>query len=1209
MTALDATTRGMLAGLTPAVRAATLSALGEGGLAEAGAAPLTLGVPDGAKAAVIAALAAMTAAPLLVVTARPHQALALAEDVRAWLPADDPRDVLLFPPRDTLPYERLAVVRDAVQQRLRGLAALARGDAPLIIADGTALAQRTAAPEAILPRLAPGLLLPPEALALALTRTGFRAEAVCDEPGTFARRGGLLDVFPATADVPVRIEWFGDVIDSLRQYDAATQRSIAPLDALRLDGATEAVAGDAARTLAARLDVSRLRPGPDTAVGMDLARMAEGSLPAHLGFWSAFLAPSALWAQLPPETVVIIDEPSDLRDHLEESDAQADATRAERETRGEIPAGLPLPHLPASEVMAGLEATARRLLLRRFGAEEQDAATRRVGFTTAPVYGGRLKTLLLDLRRALDAGDAPVLVTLQAPRLLELCQEAGLPVRQSASGGPPASQPAGPPAVTLVHGAAPEGWRLPGAPSPEATRAPSPEATRAPSPKATMTPPPLLLLTDREIFGFAKERRAPARPRRKHHGGFENLQPGDYLVHIEHGIGQYEGVTRQRIGEREREYLTLRYADNDRLLVPTDQLHRVQRYLGGGDGGPTLTRLGTQQWQRTKSRVRAAVRDLAQDLVALYAARQVLPGLAAEPDSPWMMELEASFPYVETPDQAEAVREVKRDMERPRPMDRLLVGDVGYGKTEVAVRAAFKAVLSGRQVAILVPTTVLAMQHLETFRRRLAPFPCRVEMLSRLRTEEEQRAVLRNLAAGKVDIVIGTHRLLQKDVAFASLGLVIIDEEQRFGVGHKERLKQMRREVDVLTLSATPIPRTLHMALAGIRDMSTIETPPEDRLPIVTYVMETDDTVIREAILREIERGGQVYFVHNRVQSIDLTARWLEALAPEARMLVAHGQMPDEHLAEVMAAFIAGQADVLICTTIIESGLDIPRVNTILIHQAQRLGLAQLYQLRGRVGRSATRAYAYLFYDRNQALSETAQKRLQAVFEATELGAGFQIAMRDLEIRGAGSLLGAEQSGHIGAVGFDLYTQMLAEAVEQWRAEAEGRPPVPQRRGPAVSLDLPLAMHLPAPYIDDIALRLSTYQRLAAVETPEEVDRLAEDLNDRFGPPPPPAVNLLEAVRLRALAARLGAESVAQEEAQIVVRLHEGRRFDIGRWQRRLPDGVRMGPTTLRFDLPRLGEGWLPIMQQVLRQLAEADAAIPVAPPGVSHPARAPERA
>ncbi|GIV94809.1 MAG: hypothetical protein KatS3mg056_3518 [Chloroflexus sp.] len=539
----------------------------------------------------------------------------------------------------------------------------------------------------------------------------------------------------------------------------------------------------------------------------------------------------------------------------------------------------------------------------------------------------------------------------------------------------------------------------------------------------------LTLLTDSEIFGV-RQRRPLAERRRKtgttdRAAFLRTLKPGDYVVHIEHGIAIFDGMIRRTVSEVEREYLVLRYAGEDKIYVPVDQIDRVTRYIGAGDGPPTLTRLGTQDWERTKRKVRAAVQDLAEELLRLYAQRQLKSGYAFSPDNEWQRELEASFPYLETDDQLRAIAEVKADMEKPTPMDRLVCGDVGFGKTEVALRAAFKAVQDGKQVAILVPTTVLAQQHFDTFRKRMAAFPVTVEMLSRFRSPKEQDAIIRDLARGKIDIIIGTHRLLSSDVIFRDLGLVIIDEEQRFGVRHKERLKLMRTEVDVLTLTATPIPRTLHMALAGIRDLSVIDTPPEDRIPIKTYVVPTDDHLIQEVIRRELEREGQVYVVHNRVQSIYHVAERLRRLVPEARIAVGHGQLAERELEQVMIDFFEGRYDVLVCTTIIESGLDVPNANTIIIDDATNYGLAQLYQLRGRVGRGATRAYAYLLYNAARVMTNDARLRLEAIQEATELGAGFRIAMRDLEIRGAGNLLGAEQSGHIAAVGFDLYSRLL----------------------------------------------------------------------------------------------------------------------------------------------------------------------------------------
>ena len=560
-----------------------------------------------------------------------------------------------------------------------------------------------------------------------------------------------------------------------------------------------------------------------------------------------------------------------------------------------------------------------------------------------------------------------------------------------------------------------------------------------------------MVFSDVEIFGVAKQRRTRRRSVRAARDAFlSELSPGDYVVHVEHGIGRFSGTVRgvkadagsravsRDNGEDDREYLAIEYANDDKLYVPLEHLDRVAPYIAPMDRPPSLTRLGTQEWRRAKARAERSTMEMASELLALYAARELAEGHSFVPDAQWQSELEESFPFEETPDQRRTIEEVKADMESPKPMDRLVCGDVGYGKTEIALRAAFKAVMDGKQVAVLVPTTVLAQQHYATFSQRLSAFPTRVEVLSRFRTPQEQRSVVDRLADGQVDICIGTHRLIQRDVRFKELGLVIVDEEQRFGVAHKERLKRMRSEVDVLTLTATPIPRSLHMALAGVRDMSTMETPPEERLPIKTYVSEMSDALIREAILREIDRQGQVYFLHNRVYNIDYMARHLSRLVPEARVGVGHGQMNEGELEDVMVEFAEGKLDVLVCTTIIESGLDIPNVNTLIINRADTLGLSQLYQLRGRVGRSARRAYCYLMVPPSGSLTEPAEKRLRAMLDASELGAGFRIAMKDLEIRGAGNILGAEQSGNIHAVGFDLYTRLLSNAVEELRARGEG---------------------------------------------------------------------------------------------------------------------------------------------------------------------------
>ena len=658
----------------------------------------------------------------------------------------------------------------------------------------------------------------------------------------------------------------------------------------------------------------------------------------------------------------------------------------------------------------------------------------------------------------------------------------------------------------------------------------------------------------------------------------------------------------------EREYLVLEYAAGDRLYVPTERIDRVSRYVGVGDQAPHLSRLRTPEWQRTKKRVKESVAEIAHELLGIYAARDVAPGFAFSADSLWQQELEASFPYMETPDQVEAIMTVKEDMEKAKPMDRLICGDVGYGKTEIALRAAFKTVMNNKQVAILVPTTVLAQQHFITFTERLQTFPLKVEMLSRFCPPEKEREILEGLANGTVDICVGTHRLLQKDIKFKDLGLVIIDEEQQFGVVQKEKLRQIRKEVDTLALSATPIPRTLHMSLTGIRDMSIVETPPEERLSVQTYVGVYDDTLVRQVILRELERNGQVFFVHNRVQSIALAASKLQDLVPEARIAIAHGRMPEEQLEKVMTDFIASKYDILVTTTIIQLGLDMPNVNTLIIDRADRFGLAQLYQLRGRVGRGINQAYAYFFFEEGKQLTPQAYKRLKTIFEATELGSGLGIAMKDLEIRGAGNLLGVKQSGHIAALGFDLYCQLLAEAVEElktsslnlslggrgrdegaikksviandlpakvWQAGAKQSP----------SISLPLDAHIPEEYVPNLNTRLSLYQRLAKMEHIEEVEDMKRELKDRFGPLPPHVDNLLYIMKIKVLAAGADVNSIYKQGKQIVIKPNETVIASVAKQSlgKGYDAAIKIGATQVKLDTRVLGDRWIEVLEEILR--------------------------
>ncbi|TET25936.1 MAG: transcription-repair coupling factor, partial [Dehalococcoidia bacterium] len=850
----------------------------------------------------------------------------------------------------------------------------------------------------------------------------------------------------------------------------------------------------------------------------------------------------SLFSYLSPSGWLVLDEPESIRAAVETLHDQADELHSQLVGRGELEPDCPRPYFTWPELETEMKKR-HCLMLAAFGVSDTKLPC--LDFAPAPNYAGQLAKFIEKSKQMAKQKYRLIIVSHQASRLSELLAEEGVfaPPLTEVKKTPPLGS------VSLVQGSLAGGWVM-----------------------ANNT----YLFSDAEIFGFVKQPRLWKKRAVPYHKLSISLAAGDYVVHVEHGIAKFAGVTTMSANGSEKEYLVLHYAGGDRLYVPADQIDRISRYIGSQK--PLLSRLGTQEWTRTKQKVRESVADIAQELLALYAAREVISGFGFSPDTVWQQELEASFPYVETPDQIAVQAQVKEDMAESKPMDRLVCGDVGYGKTEVAIRAAFKAVMDGKQVAVLVPTTVLAEQHLATFSQRLNAFPVRVEALSRFKTTKEQEAILDGLTNGSVDICIGTHRLLQKDIAFKDLGLLIIDEEQRFGVVHKEYLKKMRREVDVLTLSATPIPRTLHMSLVGVRDMSTMETPPEERLPVRTFVAEYNERLIRDAILRERERDGQVFFVHNRVQSIAYVARKLQSLVPEAKIAIAHGQLPEAELEEVMADFTQGKSDILVCTTIIESGLDMPNVNTLIVNRADRFGLPQLYQLRGRVGRGGNLGYAYFFYDKRRQLTPTAERRLRTILEATELGAGFNIAMRDLEIRGAGTLLGTRQSGYISAVGFNLYCRLLSEAVEEAKQAGVAKEKRQPKRLPTPTIDLPLKAYIPEDYVFDINTRLSLYQDLVKVDKVEPIEDLAKEFGDRFGRPPPEVKNLLYAVKIKALAARSGIESVATEHGQIIIRLFEGMQFNEKQRQLTLPDGVRMTQSQLRLNLKRLGEEWRPVL-------------------------------
>jgi transcription-repair coupling factor (superfamily II helicase) len=1062
------------------------------------------GVPHGAKTYLAAALALATGERIAWIARDAEIADRVAEELAAWF--GDPAAIVVLEPRTALAYERGELVRDETAARVASLAAWRSGGPRVLVTSPQALLQRTLAPDSL--PLAPlalrrGARLSQERLLRELLDLGYEAVSEVGGRGEFARRGGIVDLFPPGQSFPVRAEFFGDEVESLRAFDPADQRSTGSVPQAAVLPAGEFLPPpEAGPWLRARLGRLTARLGP--MLESDLERMSStGQLGDAAEVWAGILAPATGLDHV-GEAIWLLDEPGDVAQAAELLWEQALDRRRELEESGELPAGWPDTYLERRAWKRALEAA--RTLEVTWESEAQGAPPggNPFGWREPALPPQRVAGIAEAVARWRAEGKRLVITSDQSARLAELLDEAGAfvtPTRRLAE--PPPAR-----GLALVERSLNSGFED--------------------------GPDGLVILTDRELFGSVRVRRPRALRRVVPRDLLERLTPGDLVVHVDHGIARYGGMLRRGVGTsgEERDYLELHFAGADRIYLPVEQVDRISRYSGGEN--PQLSKLGGGEWARTRARVRRAVTDLARELLELYSARASARGHAFSPDTPWQQELEAAFPYEETPDQLRAVVEVKADMERQEPMDRLVVGDVGYGKTEVALRSAFKAIQDGRQVAMLVPTTVLAQQHFTTFTQRFAAYPVAIRLLSRFVSGPDQQRTIEGLADGSVDMVIGTHRLLSKDVRFRDLGLIVVDEEQRFGVAHKERLKQLKRAVDVLTLSATPIPRTLNLALSGVRDMSVMETPPEDRLPIQTRVAEASAGLVRDAILRELDRGGQAFFVHNRVETIEAQAEQLRRLLPQARLAVAHGQMPEGQLERVMLAFAEGAWDVLVCTTIIESGLDIPNANTIVIDRADALGLAQLYQLRGRVGRSARRAYAYLLYRRRDRLSEVARKRLQAIFNASELGAGFQIALADLEIRGAGNILGAEQHGHIAAVGFDLYTRLLAEAVEEQKAALEEREPVVQRSASIV--DLPVDAYLPDEYVAGEPQKLEFYRRLSRVRTDEELAAAHTDLVDRFGPLPPPAERLLDVVRLRLLADRAGIASVSREEADLVIR-------------------------------------------------------------------------
>jgi transcription-repair coupling factor (superfamily II helicase) len=1031
------------------------------------------------------------------------------------------RQVLPFPSTQVDPYRGFQPHLKVASARARVLHALISNTARVVVASAAALLTKLPEPASILlasHEITPGIDIDPHELANTLVLGGYEPADPVDAHGEFGRRGGILDVFPAGEELPIRIEFIGDTVESIRRFDPGTQRSVETLD---------------------RFGIIPVRVNSDLSPGQTL-------LPSNL-FQFLRTRDAQVW----------LSEPTDVENHIKTAWGQVRTSYADAVERAKgLQPPPPTDLLVAQDEIATELAAAtvvEELAIGDQGSGIGDQGQLAVSVQPTAIFHGRIPDWINDVKASQANGDHVVFVAGshgRAERTVELLTDYAVRAVMASDAGDYVGG-----AVVVAEGWLSKGFRL---------------RTAATAEAIALRPSAASLLIYAETDVFDEERRKTgAGKKRSASAAFlsdlRDLKVGDLIVHVDHGIGQFVGLKQISVagGDVVQEFLELRYHAEAKLFVPVERLDLIQKYTGGSK--PPLDRLGGTTWEKAKTKVKKAMRDMAEELLKLYAARKAVPGHAFSPDTHWQEEFEDAFEFDLTPDQAMAIADIKRDMETPTPMDRLLCGDVGYGKTEVSMRAAFKAVMDGKQVAFLAPTTVLAAQHLKTLRDRFAAFPAKIDMVSRFRTKQEIKEALDALAAGRLDVIVGTHRLLSKDVIFKDLGLLVVDEEQRFGVAHKERIKQMRKKVDVLTMTATPIPRTLNMSLVGIRDMSVIETPPKDRLSIQTNVVKFDSNVIVRAVRQEIARGGQVFFVHNRVESIYSMGNLLQRLVPDARIVIGHGQMAEDALERAMLEFMSHKADILLATTIIENGLDIPNANTIIINRADRYGLAQLYQLRGRVGRSDRPAYAYLLIPPEEALSPVARQRLSAMKEFSELGSGFRVAALDLEIRGAGNLLGGEQSGTIDAVGFEMYMKLLEETIRELKGED-------LEDDIRATVNLKVDFRLDDAYVPDMNQRLMIYRRMAGSRSEDEIGRLVDEVRDRYGPPPTAVLNLADFARIRVLADALGVETIDRADSTVVIKFRQKTKVDlasvIALVQER-GDLQLVPPNSLKLDLRR----------------------------------------
>ena len=1076
-----------------------------------------LEIPKAVRPMLVSALCEDLQQPILYIVHRLQRLLTLQEEIPNWAPNVE---LHRLPNPNPLFYELSPWSESVRNERTAALAALTHGEGPgspqadvpsqslVLLASSRAMMTRTLSKRTFLANsryVKQGAVYRFDQLVSLLVNNGYAQSNLVTERGQFSRRGGILDLWPPVEEFPIRLDFFGDDVESLRCFNPGSQRTIKTTTWVRITPAREGLPRDFDKGWFDQL------PG----VGSEDDPFLTDSLELFLPLMNS--RPTGASNFLPKDAIVVFDDKTAFTNAVADIEQQALSMREEATGDGRISSDFPLPYLTLSDLEESLENYTTLDLGMSAGVADLHDAPLSNFFAPGPRFGGQLESIMKHLLDKRTDHETVVVVSRQAQRLCQLWSE----YDNAAEVGQEIPGELQPGETVFIQGPLSGGWI-----------------------QDLANGDRIHLLSDAELFGWSRprpRRRSLARPSAPEES-FADLHHGDYVVHIDYGIGRFIGLVERRLDGIQREFLLIEYADGDQLYIPVHQADRISRYVGADSSSPSLSRLGSSEWTRSKGKAKEAVEQVARDLLQLYAERQTVQGTAFSPDTLWQKELEASFAHQETEDQIQALEAIKGDMERSKPMDRLICGDVGYGKTEVALRAAFKAVMHGKQVVMLVPTTVLAQQHYNTFRRRLAAFPLKVEMLSRFRSRNETTEIITSLISGEIDIVIGTHRLLQPDVQFKDLGLLIIDEEQRFGVTHKEFLKRMRTEVDVLTLTATPIPRTLYMALTGARDISTISTPPEDRLPVRTHVGLYDPQLVRSAILRELDRGGQVFFVHNRVQTIATMQRRLERLIPEARFTTAHGQMPERKLSQTMEQFSRGEIDVLVSTSIIESGLDIPNANTLIVDRADRFGLAQLYQLRGRVGRAAIQGFSYFFRSAGQRATEEALQRLEIIAEHSQLGTGYAIAMRDLEMRGAGDILGTRQHGYIASVGFHLYTRLLSSAVRRMRSEMGHELVLPKELSkttelPPAAIDLPLPAMIPDDYIADRDLRLQLYRRLAQLRSLDELETIDAELRDRFGPTPDGVLNLLYQLKVKIIATHAGIDRIMTESGQILIDL------------------------------------------------------------------------